>query len=103
MCRVVFPEITTLVPSGKLTSRKTIILNKSPGEPQSPGDTALDRGQHSTDSFHRPINLLFAVLIHMSVKLSPIFGDEHKLGGAENKILKRVSGPNRDEVTGRWE
>jgi hypothetical protein len=28
--------------------------------------------------------------------------EEHRLGVFENRVLKRIFGPKRDEVTGRW-
>jgi hypothetical protein len=28
--------------------------------------------------------------------------EEHRLGVFENKVLRRIFGPKRDEVTGRW-
>jgi hypothetical protein len=28
--------------------------------------------------------------------------EEHRLGVFENRVLKRIFGPNRDEVTGEW-
>jgi hypothetical protein len=28
--------------------------------------------------------------------------DEHRLGVCENRVLRRILGPKRDEVTGRW-
>jgi hypothetical protein len=29
-------------------------------------------------------------------------GEEHRLRSFENRVLRRISGPNRDEVTGGW-
>jgi hypothetical protein len=29
-------------------------------------------------------------------------GEEHRLRVFENRVLRRVFGPNRDEVTGEW-
>jgi hypothetical protein len=28
--------------------------------------------------------------------------EEHRLGVFENRVLRRIFGPNRDEVTGEW-
>jgi hypothetical protein len=28
--------------------------------------------------------------------------DEHRLGVFENRVLRRIFGPKRDEVTGEW-
>jgi hypothetical protein len=28
--------------------------------------------------------------------------EEHRLGVFENRVLRRISGPKRDEVTGGW-
>jgi hypothetical protein len=28
--------------------------------------------------------------------------EEHRLMGFENRVLRRISGPKRDEVTGEW-
>jgi hypothetical protein len=30
------------------------------------------------------------------------FREEHRLGVFENKVLRRIFGPKRDEVTGNW-
>jgi hypothetical protein len=29
--------------------------------------------------------------------------EEHRLGVFENRVLRRIFGPKRDEVTGEWE
>jgi hypothetical protein len=31
-----------------------------------------------------------------------ILREEHRLGVFENRVLRRICGPKRDEVTGRW-
>jgi hypothetical protein len=28
--------------------------------------------------------------------------EEHRLRGFENRVLRRIFGPKRDEVTGKW-
>jgi hypothetical protein len=38
----------------------------------------------------------------MGVNLSPILREEHRLRVFENRVLRRIFGPKRDEVTGDW-
>jgi hypothetical protein len=33
---------------------------------------------------------------------SPTLKEEHKLGALENRVLRKIFGPERDEVTGEW-
>jgi hypothetical protein len=36
------------------------------------------------------------------VKLGLTLREEHRLRTFENRVLRRISGPKRDEVTGEW-
>ena len=38
----------------------------------------------------------------MGVKLGLSLREEHKLRVFENRVLRRISGPKTDEVTGEW-
>jgi hypothetical protein len=38
----------------------------------------------------------------MGVKLGLTLREEHRLGVFENRVLRKMFGPNRDEVTGEW-
>jgi hypothetical protein len=38
----------------------------------------------------------------MGVKLALILREEYRLGVFENTVLRRTSGPKRDELTGGW-
>jgi hypothetical protein len=38
----------------------------------------------------------------MGVKLGPTLREEHTLRVFENRVLRRMFGPKRDEVTGEW-
>jgi hypothetical protein len=38
----------------------------------------------------------------MGAKPTLTLRDEHRLGVFENKVLRRIFGPNRGEVTGGW-
>jgi hypothetical protein len=33
---------------------------------------------------------------------SPVLREEHRLREFENRVLRRIFGPRRDEVTGEW-
>jgi hypothetical protein len=69
--------------------------------------------------YHSVQNLLFSRLLSKSLKMriktitSPVvlywcetwyltLREEHRLGVFENKVLRRVFGPKRGEVTGEW-
>jgi hypothetical protein len=38
----------------------------------------------------------------MGVKLGLTLREEHRLRVFENRVLRRIFGPKRDEVTGEW-
>ena len=38
----------------------------------------------------------------MGVKLGTILGEEHTLRVFQNRVLREIFGPRRDEVTGQW-
>jgi hypothetical protein len=38
----------------------------------------------------------------MDVKLGLILRKEHRLRVFENRVLRKIFGPKRDEVTGEW-
>jgi hypothetical protein len=38
----------------------------------------------------------------MGVKLGLTLREEHRLRAFENRVLRRILGPKRDEVTGEW-
>jgi hypothetical protein len=44
----------------------------------------------------------FSVVLYGCETWSLIFKEEHKLRVYENRVLRRIVGPNRDEVTGEW-
>jgi hypothetical protein len=43
-----------------------------------------------------------ATVIHTDHRNSQILREEHRLGVFENRVLRRIFGPKRDEVTGEW-
>jgi hypothetical protein len=42
------------------------------------------------------------VVLYGCETLSQTLREEHKLRAIENKVLRRISGPKRDGVTGGW-
>jgi hypothetical protein len=38
----------------------------------------------------------------MSVKLDLSLGEEHRQTALQNRVLRKIFGPKRDEVTGEW-
>jgi hypothetical protein len=42
------------------------------------------------------------IIINFKNGWSPKLREEHRLGVFENRVLKRIFGPRRDEVTGEW-
>jgi hypothetical protein len=46
--------------------------------------------------------LAFGVLLHGCKTWLPILREECRLRILENKVLRRIFGPERDEVTGEW-
>jgi hypothetical protein len=42
------------------------------------------------------------VVLHGCETLSLTLREEHRLGVSENRVLRRIFGPKRDEVTGDW-
>jgi hypothetical protein len=51
------------------------------------------------DKLHKSI-ILYAVF--MGVKLCLLLREEHGFRLYENKVLRRIFGPKREEVTGSW-
>jgi hypothetical protein len=41
-------------------------------------------------------------VINSDVDISVILSEEHRLRVLENRVLRRIFGPKRDEVTGDW-
>jgi hypothetical protein len=70
--------------------------------------------------YHTVQNLLYSRLLYKNVKIriyksiilpvvrygckiwSPTLREDHRLRVFENRLLRRILGPKRDEVTGRW-
>jgi hypothetical protein len=71
--------------------------------------------------YHAVQNLLFFLLLSKTYRLNKIYktiilllvlygcetwsltlGEEHRLRVSENRMLRRIFAPNRDEVTGGW-
>jgi hypothetical protein len=48
------------------------------------------------------ITLIKMFLINGCEKMSLTLREEHRLRVFENRVLRRIFGPNRDEVTGGW-
>jgi hypothetical protein len=46
--------------------------------------------------------IVLSVVLYGCETLSLTLWEERKLKGFENKVLRRISGPRRDEVTGEW-
>jgi hypothetical protein len=46
--------------------------------------------------------IILPVVLYGCETLSLILREEHKLGMFENKVLRRIFGPKRAEVTGEW-
>jgi len=49
---------------------------------------------------HRTINL--PVVLHGCETWSLTLREERRLGGFENRVLRRIFGPKRNEITGEW-
>jgi hypothetical protein len=47
-------------------------------------------------------NIILPVVLYGCETLSLTLREEHKLGVFENRVLRRIFGPKRDEVTGGW-
>jgi hypothetical protein len=46
--------------------------------------------------------IILPVVLYGSETWSLILREEHRLGVFENRVLRRIFGPKRDEVTGEW-
>jgi hypothetical protein len=46
--------------------------------------------------------IILPVVLHGCETWSLTLRDEHRLGVFENRVLRRIFGPKRDEVTGEW-
>jgi hypothetical protein len=46
--------------------------------------------------------MILFVVLHACKTLSRSLGDGHKLRVYENRVLRRIFGSKRDEVTGEW-
>jgi hypothetical protein len=44
--------------------------------------------------------IILPVVLHGCETWSPTLREEHRLGVFENRVLRRIFGPKRDEVTG---
>jgi hypothetical protein len=44
--------------------------------------------------------IILPVVLYGCETLSPTLREEHRLRVVENRVLRRIFGPNRDEVTG---
>jgi hypothetical protein len=44
----------------------------------------------------------FALVLYGSETWSLIIREEYRRGGFENRVLRRIFGPKRGEVTGEW-
>jgi len=47
-------------------------------------------------------NIILHVVLYGCETLSPTLREERRLRVFENRVLRRVFGPRRDEVTGEW-
>jgi hypothetical protein len=47
-------------------------------------------------------NIILPVVLYVSVTWSLTLRDERRLRVFENRVLRRIFGPKRDEVTGQW-
>jgi hypothetical protein len=45
---------------------------------------------------------ILPVVLYGCETWSLTLGEEHRLRGSENRVLRRISGPKRDEVMGEW-
>jgi hypothetical protein len=46
--------------------------------------------------------MILTVVLYVCETWSLTLREEHRLGAFENRMLRRMSGPKRDEVTGGW-
>jgi hypothetical protein len=46
--------------------------------------------------------IIFPVVLYGCEIWSPTLSEEHRLRVFENRVLRRIFGPKRDEVTGEW-
>jgi hypothetical protein len=46
--------------------------------------------------------IILPVVLYGCETWSLILSEEHRLGVFENRVLRRISGPKRAEVTGEW-
>jgi hypothetical protein len=76
-------------------------LLSPPSHPGKCRDNSLN--QTTTVSFHtHSIHYQLNNSTQYSLGYSLILKEEHRLRVFENKVLRRISGPKRDEVTGGW-
>jgi len=47
-------------------------------------------------------NIILLVLLYRHETWSLTFRDKHRLRVLENRVLRRIFGPEKDEVTGEW-
>jgi hypothetical protein len=47
-------------------------------------------------------NIILPVVLYGCETWSLTLRDEHRLRMSENRVLRRIFGPKRDEVTGEW-
>jgi hypothetical protein len=47
-------------------------------------------------------NIILSVVLYGCETWSLTLGEEHRLRVFENRVLRRIFGPKRDEVTGEW-
>jgi hypothetical protein len=52
--------------------------------------------------YHSVQNLLSSRLLYGCETWSPTLREAHRLRVFENRVLRRIFGPKRDEVTGEW-
>jgi hypothetical protein len=53
--------------------------------------------------YHSVQNVLSSRQLSKNVKIRHLtLREEHRLGLFENRVLRRIFGPKRDEVTGEW-
>jgi hypothetical protein len=84
-----------------------IYLISSSGQPTRDGPPAWGLGVGLTTPHRKKISLLRKIKkpqtwTHGAETWSLTLRDEHRLRIFENRMLRKISGPKRDEVTGNW-
>jgi hypothetical protein len=70
--------------------------------PFSPEHFVFSAAAYKNMKIKRNRTIILPVVLYGCETWSLTFGEEHRLRMFENRVLRRIFGPKRDEVTGGW-